>query len=154
MLQAILSLGIIGTVAAIILYIVSRKFKVEEDPRIDKIAEALPGANCGGCGYAGCHALAEAMVKAGTSKGITCTAGGAGTKTKVAEIMGENVEVSAPKIAVLRCDGNCTHAPAKFHYDSAPTCAFAHTLSSNNWLISPISWSLLSETFNIRLWRT
>lgn len=128
MLQAILTLGIIGIIAAVILYIVSKKFKVEEDPRIEAIAEALPGANCGGCGYAGCHALAEAIVKAGSSKGITCTAGGSGTGAKVAEIMGETAEVSAPKIAVLRCNGNCANAPAKFHYDSAPTCAFAHTL--------------------------
>lgn len=130
MLQAILSLGIIGIIAAVVLFVVSKKFKVEEDPRVDEIAEVLPGANCGGCGYAGCRALAEAIVKAGTSKGIVCTAGGSGTGAQVAKIMGETAEISAPKIAVLRCNGSCANAPAKFHYDSAPTCAFAHTLSS------------------------
>ncbi|RUA34754.1 MAG: ferredoxin, partial [Bacteroidetes bacterium] len=53
----------IGGVAAVILYFVAQKFKVIEDPKIDLIDEALPGANCGGCGYAGCRAFAENLVK-------------------------------------------------------------------------------------------
>ena len=51
-------LGVTGLVAAVLLYFVAQKFKVEEDPRIDEVQEALPGANCGGCGFAGCRALA------------------------------------------------------------------------------------------------
>lgn len=129
MIEAIVILGVVGVLAAIILYFVSQKFKVEEDPRIEEITEALPGANCGGCGYAGCHALAEAIVKAGTTKGIVCTAGGSETGVKIAAIMGETAEITAPKLAVVRCNGNCTNAPAKFHYDSAESCAYAHMLS-------------------------
>ena len=49
-------LGVTGLVAAVLLYFVAQKFKVEEDPRIDEVQEALPGANCGGCGFAGCRA--------------------------------------------------------------------------------------------------
>ena len=60
---AIVALAVIGAVAAIILYFVAQKFKVYEDPRIDSVADKLPGANCGGCGFAGCRALAEAIVK-------------------------------------------------------------------------------------------
>ena len=62
-IYAILALSIIGAVAALILYFVAQKFKVFEDPRIDTVCEKLPGANCGGCGFAGCRALAEAIVK-------------------------------------------------------------------------------------------
>jgi Na+-translocating ferredoxin:NAD+ oxidoreductase RNF subunit RnfB len=56
---SLLVLGGIAIVAAVILYIVARKFAVYEDPLIDQVAEQLPGANCGGCGYAGCRAFAE-----------------------------------------------------------------------------------------------
>ena len=55
-----------GLVLALVLYLVAQKFKVEEDPRIDEVEKAMPGANCGGCGFAGCRAFAEAAVKAPT----------------------------------------------------------------------------------------
>jgi Na+-translocating ferredoxin:NAD+ oxidoreductase subunit B len=63
-IYTIVTLSIIGTSSAIILYFVAQKFKVFEDPRIDESEKALPAANCGGCGYAGCRAFAEACVKA------------------------------------------------------------------------------------------
>ena len=75
-LYAALILGAIGLIAAVILYFVSKAFKVVEDPRIDEVVEHLPGANCGGCGFAGCRALAEAIVKANTLEGYKCPAGG------------------------------------------------------------------------------
>ena len=59
---SVLILGGIAILAAIILYVIAKKFKVEEDPRIDLVAECLPGANCGGCGFAGCRNFAEACV--------------------------------------------------------------------------------------------
>ncbi|HPY81631.1 MAG TPA: (Fe-S)-binding protein, partial [Bacteroidales bacterium] len=71
-IDAAILLGIVGLTAAIILYFVSKVFKVIEDPRIDEIAAVLPGANCGGCGYPGCRTLAEAIVKAGSIEGIFC----------------------------------------------------------------------------------
>ena len=60
----IVTLVVIGGAAAVILYFVAQKFKVFEDPRIDEVEGTLPGANCGGCGFAGCRAFAEACVKA------------------------------------------------------------------------------------------
>ena len=130
MIAAILTLGIIGLLAAVILYFVSQKFKVVEDPKIDEIEEVLPGANCGGCGFAGCRAVAESIVKTGSSKGKVCTAGGSAVNAKVAEIMGEAVTESEPRKVVLRCNGSCENAPAKFHYDSASTCAYANMLTA------------------------
>lgn len=63
LLYTILTLCVLGVLAAVILYVVAQKFKVEEDPRIDQVEKMLPGANCGGCGFAGCRGMAEALVK-------------------------------------------------------------------------------------------
>ena len=63
--SAVLVLSITGAIFAMVLYFVAQKFKVVEDPLIDEVAEVLPGANCGGCGKAGCRAMAEAFVKQG-----------------------------------------------------------------------------------------
>ncbi len=57
------TLSILGVVSAVILFFIAQKFKVIEDPRIDLIADILPAANCGGCGYAGCRNFAESIVK-------------------------------------------------------------------------------------------
>ena len=62
-LIAVLVLGAIGLIAALVLYVCSKKFAVYEDPRIAQVTEQLPGANCGGCGFAGCGGLADALVK-------------------------------------------------------------------------------------------
>ena len=68
-IYSVLVLVLNGVISAVILYFVAQKFRVVEDPRIDLVAEKLPGANCGGCGYAGCRSLAEAIVKAGSLSG-------------------------------------------------------------------------------------
>ena len=66
-----------------------RKFKVFEDPRIDEVQAILPAANCGGCGFAGCRNLAEALVKAETFEGLTCPVGGTEIMDQVAKILGK-----------------------------------------------------------------
>ena len=63
-LYTVLVMGGLGAIAAVILYFVAEQFKVYEDPRIDRVQEALPGSNCGCCGYAGCRNFAEALLKA------------------------------------------------------------------------------------------
>ena len=68
-LIAVISLGVIALVSAAILYVASKKFAVYEDPRIAQVAEVLPQANCGGCGYPGCSGFADACVKAGSLDG-------------------------------------------------------------------------------------
>ena len=62
LLYTVLTLCVLGILAALILYFVAQKFKVEEDPRIDEVEKMLPGANCGGCGFAGCRGLADAQI--------------------------------------------------------------------------------------------
>lgn len=124
----IISLCAIGIVSAVILYVVAQKFKVEEDPRIDIVEGILPGANCGGCGYPGCRGLAEATVKATSLDGLFCPVGGSATMAKVAEALGMEASSSAPKIAVVRCNGNCENRPRTSNYDGARSCAIEHAL--------------------------
>ena len=62
LLSTILTLSVLGILAAVILYFVAQKFKVEEDPRIDEVEKMLPGANCGGCGHTGCEGFAKSML--------------------------------------------------------------------------------------------
>ena len=75
-IYTVVTLVAIGTTAAVILYVVARKFMVYEDPRIDTVERALPGANCGGCGYAGCRAFAETCVKENNLEKLFCPVGG------------------------------------------------------------------------------
>ena len=127
-LTAVLVLGAIGVIFAVVLYFVAQKFKVVEDPMIDQIAEVLPGANCGGCGKAGCRALAEAFVKQGNMEGLRCPAGGDAVNNRVAEILGVAAEASEPKVAVVRCKPDCGGNALRNSYDGLQDCAFAHSL--------------------------
>ena len=127
---AILLLGIIGAIAAIILFFISKKFEVQEDPRIIQISEILPGANCGGCGYPGCGGFASACVKAESLDGLICPVGGSEITKGIASIMGKDATESAPKIAVIRCNGTCESRPRTNTYDGAKSCAIASSLYS------------------------
>ena len=120
----------IGVGAAVILYFVAQKFKVVEDPKIDIVDEALPGANCGGCGYAGCRAFAEGMVKAGTMEGFFCPVGGNDLMKDLAPILGVVAVEKKPQIAVLRCNGSVKNSIPKFIYDGDNTCSFTTNLSA------------------------
>ena len=127
-------LAAVGVFAAILLFIISKKFHVEEDPRIDMIVEFLPGANCGGCGFAGCRNLAETMVARNTMEGCTCPGNTKENNDKIAEILGVEAGDTTPKVAVVRCQGSCENSPAKVGYDAAPSCFFANTLFAGEGL--------------------
>jgi Na+-translocating ferredoxin:NAD+ oxidoreductase subunit B len=129
-LISVISLGSLGTIAAVVLFFVARKFKVIEDPRIDIVAEKLPGANCGGCGYAGCRALAEVIVKNESLEGMNCPPGGNETMADIAAVLGLEATQLEPTIAVVRCSGSRENAPPKIQYQGAMTCAFSHSLFS------------------------
>ncbi len=132
--KAMLILFIIGILAAVVLYFIAKKFHVEEDPRIDEICALLPGANCGGCGYAGCRNLAETAVKRGTMEGCTCPGNTKENNAKIAQILGVDAGETVPKVAVVRCQGSCTNSPAKVSYDAAESCFFANSLFAGEGL--------------------
>lgn len=127
-ISSIIVLGVIGLASAVILYFVAQKFKVEEDTRIDAVAELLPGANCGGCGYPGCRGFAEACVKADTLENMLCPVGGLPVMCKVSEVLGHAVCQATPKIAVVRCNGTCTNRPRTNKFDGAHNCKIAAQL--------------------------
>ncbi len=126
----IATLSVIGTSAAVILYFVAQKFKVYEDPRIDEVEENLPAANCGGCGFAGCRAFAEACVKASDLNDLNCPVGGQVTMDKVADILGLEAVKKDARVAFIRCNGTCDHRPKTNIYDGATTCAIAASVYS------------------------
>ena len=127
-LPAIILLGAVGAISALILYFVSLKFHVYEDPSIGLVEEVLPAANCGGCGFPGCRGFAEACVKADTLKGLLCPVGGSEVMSKVAELLGREAQSIVPTIAVVRCGGSCDNRPHINRYDGALSCAVASAL--------------------------
>ena len=112
-LIAVIVLGAIGLIAAVVLFAASKKFAVYEDPRIAQVGEVLPGANCGGCGFPGCS-------------GLFCPVGGAETMGKVADLLGMAIANSEPMVAVVRCNGTCEHRPRIAEYAGLRTCAAMH----------------------------
>lgn len=124
-LIAVIVLGAIALIAAIVLYAVSKKFAVQEDPRIGQVVELLPGANCGGCGFAGCAGMADALVKGadlGSIDGLMCPVGGADVMGQVADLLGMAVANTDPMVAVVRCNGTCEHRPRIVEYDGMRSC--------------------------------
>ena len=125
-LIAVVVLGAIGLIAALVLYVCSKKFAVYEDPRIAQVTETLPGANCGGCGFAGCGGLADALVKgadAGSLDGLMCPVGGHEVMGKVADLLGMAIANGEPMVAVVRCNGTCALRPKIAEYSGLRTCA-------------------------------
>ncbi|MBQ3053834.1 MAG: Fe-S cluster domain-containing protein [Clostridia bacterium] len=123
-LLAALVLGGMGVLFGIILGIASKVFHVDKDERVGMILQVLPCANCGGCGYAGCSAYAEAVVK-GTASPSGCIVGGETCVSKVADIMGVQATTKEKKVARVKCGGNCFEAPAKYEYIGVQSCVSA-----------------------------
>jgi len=125
LIYTVLTISAIGVASAVILFFVARKFHVFEDPRIEEVEQELPSANCGGCGFAGCHAFAEAVVTSESLSGKYCPVGGADVMKKVAGVMHLEAISQTPRVAVLRCNGSCEHRPKTSNYEGAKTCAIA-----------------------------
>lgn len=121
----------LGVLFGVILAIASRVFAVKTDPRIDQLTELLPGANCGGCGYSGCAALAEAVVK-GEANPSACRACKAENMRKIGEIMGMELEDPTPVRACVMCSGSCHTAVYKYHYEGAQDCIAAHRMGGGD----------------------
>lgn len=122
----------LGLVLSLVLYFIAKKFKVDEDPRIDEVEKVMPGANCGGCGFAGCRAFADAAVKAPNLDNNYCPVGGNEVMKKVAAILGYEVKDKAPQVAVVRCNGTCDNRPVTNVYDGAPSCKVKAALYSGD----------------------
>ncbi len=131
LLSAILSaagvLGILGLVFGILLTLASKVFFVHEDERKEKILECLPGANCGGCGFAGCAAYTDAMLSGQTPANL-CNAGGQQTADAIAQVLGVEAGAVDRKYARIRCSGSNGLAHTKYQYQGIADCVAAARL--------------------------
>ncbi|PHR27146.1 MAG: electron transporter RnfB [Desulfotalea sp.] len=123
MIAPVLLLVGIAFVAAVILGIAARVFYVKEDPRIETVTDLLPGANCGGCGQAGCSSAAEAMVK-GNIPVNSCVVGGTETAEEIGTFLGYDVSGAEPELACASCDGG-SRAERKYNYSGLQDCRAA-----------------------------
>ncbi len=126
---AILVLGSVGFIFAILLSFLSKKLKVKEDPRVEKVLELLPGLNCGACGFSGCRQFAEAVVKeCKIFKG--CLPGGPEVNNKIIQALGITGCISTEKqIAICRCGAEGEQKKASSQYYGLQTCKAAHLTS-------------------------
>lgn len=131
-IYTIVSLVALGLLFSVVLYIVAQKFKVEEDPRIDIIESLLPGANCGGCGLAGCRAFAEEVVNAPSLGSLSCPVGGDAVMENVAAALGQEAVKIEPRVAVIKCHGTVDNRARINHFDGYASCKVMASLYSGD----------------------
>lgn len=118
---ATIVLAVIGIAVGAALVYIGNKFHVEVDERETAIREVLPGNNCGACGYAGCDAVAAAIVKGEADAGA-CPVGGPPVTEKINAIMGTSAAGAEKRVAFVRCNGNCENTSVKNNYVGIQDC--------------------------------
>ena len=112
---AIVLVTVVGLLGAIILVLAAKFMSVYEDPRVGEVTECLPGANCGGCGFAGCADYAKAVVE-GKAPVNKCAVGGAACAAAIGKVMGVEAGSSDPVHAVVNCQGQTDVCKPKYEY--------------------------------------
>ena len=128
LLLTVLTLSVLGALLAVILFFVAQQFKVREDPRIGEVEKMLPGANCGGCGFAGCRAMAEALVSRDDISTLYCPVAGGEVMKAAATYLGKAAPEKNPQVATLRCGGSCQKRQKTNKYDGAESCAVVNAM--------------------------
>lgn len=118
---ATIVVGVVGIFVGIFLGVAGLKFKVTVDEKEEAVLAALPGNNCGGCGYAGCSGLAAAIAK-GEAPVNACPVGGEPVGNKIAEIMGVEAGSSVKQVAYVSCQGDCEKAGKDYDYSGIEDC--------------------------------
>ena len=131
-LIAVVVLAALGGVFGLVLALANKVFYVETDPRLDQLTQCLSGANCGGCGYAGCSAYAQAVLEGKAAVGL-CASGGDVCAQAMAAIMGVKAEKVARQVAFVRCSG--TTARDKGVYEGIHDCLAATKVAGRGPLI-------------------
>ena len=133
MLEAILlpviSIGGLSVIFGALLGFSAKRFSVKTDPKVENIKEALPGTNCGSCGFPGCAVFAEAVTKEQVNYN-GCAPGGNSTAQKIAETLGIDPTVSARKVAFIKCDGKEDNVKRNYIYDGPKNCIAASQLAT------------------------
>ena len=124
----IIIVGVIGLVAGVGLALASKFMAVPTDERVEKITEALPGANCGACGYSGCEGYAKAIAS-GEAEPDKCAPGGAAAAAEISEILGIELKTEK-KFAFIGCNGTNETVKLKYEYEGLESCSAAVLLHS------------------------
>ena len=123
-LTAAVVVAAVGIFVGLFLGAAGLKFKVQVDEREEAVLSALPGNNCGGCGYAGCSGLAAAIVK-GEAPVTGCPVGGEPVGKQIAAIMGVEAAGTERQVAFVACQGDCEKAGRDYDYHGAEDCRMA-----------------------------
>jgi len=130
-LYAVLLLGGLALVFAFGLAIASKVFAINEDPRLVALVSALPGSNCGACGFAGCAGYAEHLFK-GTAEPNKCTVGQKEIADRIGKILGIEVKMKEPEVAIVFCQGKPDLAVEKYLYNGLQSCRAANLLAGGS----------------------
>lgn len=117
-------MGAMGLVFGAVLALVGKKFAVPENPQRDAVREQLPGANCGGCGFAGCDAYAAAVAE-GKAPVNRCPVGGEAVAAEIARVMGVESEAQQKMVATVMCRGASDRCQTRFEYMGPKDCRSA-----------------------------
>ena len=120
-LHAAILVGVIGILIGLLLGFAAIKLAVPVDEKEIEVREFLPGNNCGGCGYAGCDALAKAIA-AGEAPVNACPVGGAAVAEKIGAVMGVDAGEAVRMVAFVKCNGTCDKAGLKANYYGISDC--------------------------------
>lgn len=123
----------LGALFGAILAVASKIFAVRINEKVPKIMEHLPGANCGGCGYSGCKALAEAIAS-GDARPDACNICDAESAKAIGDIMGVEVAAKKRMRAQVMCSGRGDAAVKKYIYQGATDCIAAERLGGGDKL--------------------
>lgn len=118
---AVLIVGGVGLFVGIFLGVASLKFAVEVDEKEIAVLEALPGNNCGGCGFPGCSGLAAAIAK-GEAPVNQCPVGGEAVGNAIAAIMGVDAGEATKMVAFVACQGDCEKTTLNYDYSGVEDC--------------------------------
>jgi len=125
---AIIVVSVIGCLLGVIIGFAAKAFAVDTDPRIEEVSEMLPGANCGGCGFAGCADFAKAVVL-GDATPDACPVAAEGDVSKIAKYLGIDAGGKEKIIAVVLCGGNNTNAKQAAKYNGVSDCKSASLIA-------------------------
>ena len=131
-LAATVVLALIGILIGIALVFTGKKFYVEVDERETAVRECLPGNNCGACGYAGCDAMAAAIVN-GQAPVNGCPVGGAPVTAQIGAIMGVSAEAAEKKVAFVHCSGSCEVTKTRGNFVGIQDCRSAANAGIDIW---------------------
>jgi Na+-translocating ferredoxin:NAD+ oxidoreductase subunit B len=124
-IMVVIVMTMIGLVFGLILAFANKKFSIEVNPLIHMVDEILPKGQCGGCGFAGCSAYAEAVVTNPDVPPNLCVPGKKPVAKLVAQLTGKTAADVEPRVALVRCKGTITNAVKKYNYVGVEDCIAA-----------------------------